>query len=79
MKVFIENVMFIRKHSGISKKGMAKLLGIGVGSLNKIEKGEIPPNLSVEVIFNIHRHFGIHPKDLFGQQLGVKPPFENRR
>ena len=48
---------------------MSELLGIGIKSLNKIEKGEVPPRLSANVIFNIWRYFHIRPKDLLGGKL----------
>lgn len=66
---FVYNVTWLRKHYGISKKKMAALLGIGVGSINKIENGELPPKLSIDIIFNIQSCFGIHPKDQVGQRL----------
>lgn len=67
---FMHNVSYIRKHYGLSKKKMAELLDIGVGSLNKIENGEIPPRLSVEILFNIYDNFGIYPQDMLGRRLG---------
>lgn len=67
---FTYNVSYLRKHYGLSKKKMAELLDIGVGSLNKIEMGELPPRLSVEILFNIYNNFGVHPKDILGRQLG---------
>lgn len=66
---FVYNVAWLRKHYGISKKNMAKLLRIGVGTLTKIENGELPPRLSVKVIFNIHSCFGINPRDQLKQRL----------
>ena len=69
---FMYNVVQLRKYYGISKKRMAELLGISIGSLNKIENGEFPPKLSVEVIFNIHNIFGIHPKIQLEDGLWIK-------
>ena len=67
---FIWNVAWLRRQYGFSKKKMAALLGIGVGSINKIERDELPPALSVEVIFTIYRHFGVCPKDQLERRLG---------
>ncbi len=67
---FIHNVKWLRKHYCLSKKSMAMFLKIGVGSLNKIENGEIPPRLSVEILFNIYNHFGILPQDQLSRRLG---------
>ncbi len=60
-----KNVTFIRKSNNLSKKEMAKLLGIGVKSLSKLEKGELPPRMGANIFFNIQKHFGISPKFLF--------------
>ena len=48
---------------------MARLLHIGVASLNKIENGELPPNLSIEILFQIHKHFHIRPNQLLYERF----------
>lgn len=69
MEIFLRNVTWVRRHYGISKKRMAELLGIGVASLNKIENGQMPERLGVEIVFRIHDLFGIPPKNQFSQKL----------
>lgn len=64
------NILWLRRHYGISKKKMASLLGIGLWSLNKIERGELPQRLSIEVLFTIRNQFGVLPSELFSQKLG---------
>ncbi len=71
-EIFANNVKWIRKTYGISKKKMASLLKIGIGSLNKIENGEMPPRLTIEIFFIIYKFFGIHPKDQLGERLAEK-------
>lgn len=66
----LHNITWLRKHYGISKKHMAKLLGIGIGSLNKIENGKMPPLLSAEIFLRIHDLFNIRPQDLISKRLG---------
>ena len=61
---FIYNIIWLRKKHNLSKSKMAKLLGISVSSLNKLENGILPPRLGTEVIFLIQEQFHIHPKDL---------------
>lgn len=61
-KIFSYNVRFIRMRYNIPKKEMAKKLGIGIKSLDKIEDGEMPQRLSVEIFFRIRNIFGIQPK-----------------
>lgn len=69
-EIFLHNIVWLRKHYRLSKKGMAQILGISVWSLNKLENGEIPPKLKIDIVFSIQDHFGIHPKDLFDHALG---------
>ncbi len=61
----LKNILWLRIHFGISKKKMAELLKIGMVSLNKIENGELPPKATMDIIFNIHKNFGIKPHLLF--------------
>lgn len=63
-KNLVNNIIFLRKKYGISKKVMAEILGVCVETLNKIERGELPPRLNLEIVFNIQKYFGICPKDI---------------
>lgn len=65
MTVFCGNVKRLREGKGLTRKEMAARLGIGVGTLTRLEKGEIPPRLSVSVVCRICREFDIYPKELF--------------
>ncbi len=65
LQTFCETVRRLRQAHGLSQRNMAKQLGIGVGSLRKLERGEIPPRLSVEVLYHIYDTFGVHPADQF--------------
>ena len=64
-KNLLYNITWLRRHHRFSKKDMAKILGIGVNTLNKIEKGELPPHLSVDILFRENAAFGISPRDQF--------------
>ena len=44
---------------------MAKKLEFGVKSLSPIEDGVNSPRLSCDVIFEIHKQFGIRSADMF--------------
>lgn len=69
MEIFLKNVVWLRRHNGISKKRMAELLGISTVSLNKIENGEMPKRLGVEIVFKIYDVFKILPKNQFALEL----------
>ena len=63
--IFGKNIAYLRKTLGLSKTKMARLLGIGVKSLEKLENGIMPPRLNVKILFNIYYLFHIRPKDMF--------------
>lgn len=65
----MSNLVWLRKTAGLTKKQMADVLGIGVGSLNKIEKGIYPPRLKVDVLFAVWYRFGIYPGELLTVML----------
>ena len=67
--IFFHNIVQLRKNRGLSKKQMSNLLGIGLWSLNKLEKGEIPPKMDVNIIFKISKHFHISPAELFSVHI----------
>ncbi|MBE6536923.1 MAG: helix-turn-helix transcriptional regulator [Ruminococcaceae bacterium] len=56
---FCKNISALRARYRISKKEMAKILGIGIGSLNKLEKGIIPTRMSCTVLFRVGKFFDI--------------------
>ena len=62
---FCQNVKKLRERNGLSKKEMAKILGIGISSLTKIEKGIIPPRTRADVVFKVLFHFKIKSHELF--------------
>lgn len=68
--IFCHNIKWMRVHRKLSKKKMAKMLEIGVGTLTKIENGMLPPRLTVEIFFNFQHCFGIHPVDQLSRRLG---------
>lgn len=70
IEIFLYNIIWLRKHYGLSKKEMAKKLGISVWMLNKIERGELPPNLKIDVLFCIRKEFGVFMSDVLSVRLG---------
>ena len=59
------NLNALRRQYGLTKKVMARLLGISLYSLNLLENGKIPSRLGVEILFRAHSCFGISIQDLF--------------
>ena len=65
----IHNLITLRRQYGLTKKGMARLLGISLYSLNTLEAGRIPAQLGIEMLFRAQARFDISLRDLFGQRL----------
>ena len=57
--ILCKNIKILREKNKLSKKEMAKCLGIGVIALSKLESGILPKRLSVKILFLIERDFGI--------------------
>lgn len=68
-EVFSHNLIWLRRKHGYSKRRMAKILGIGIWSLNKLERGEMPPRLGINIFIAVHDHFGIRPSYQLTQWL----------
>ena len=67
---FAYNIVWLRKHYGISKKKMAQLLKVGLWTINKLEKGEFPPGLKIDILFTVQKEFRILPADQLSHKLG---------
>lgn len=61
---FCRNILSLRKLHNLSQKQMAEKLHIGVESLKKIEAGQVPPRLRIDVLFYIQKHFGYTPAQI---------------
>ena len=49
---------------------MAWRLRIGVDTLDRLERGELPSRLGVGIFFRIERVFGVSPERQLSQRLG---------
>ncbi|MBQ6798298.1 MAG: helix-turn-helix transcriptional regulator [Oscillospiraceae bacterium] len=58
-EIILSNFVWLRKKYGLSRKDMAAILRIGIGSWNKIERGIPPPRMSVDVLDRMEETFGI--------------------
>ena len=64
-KIFTDNIIYLRKIHGYSKKQMAEILKISQYHLNLIEKGTIPERLNVRLLVRIQNVFHISLRDQF--------------
>lgn len=63
--IFGQNIRILRKKNKLSQAEMAKCLEIGIKTLSSLERGEIPPRLSCDILFRIYNKFGVYPGDMF--------------
>ena len=70
IRILSHNILYLRKSSNITKKEMARILGIGIKTLNNVEQGILPPRLSVEILFRIYKLFGVSIHLLLSEKLG---------
>ena len=71
LKLFANNVAWLRCHFGISKKRMAELLRTSTRSIDFLERGEVPSKLSVDVLFCIMEEFGLDAYTLLETDLSA--------
>ena len=67
MNVLYQNIKMLREKSGVSKKEVAEITGIGTASLAKIEHGILPPMIRTDAILKLCERFHIKPNKLFQQ------------
>ena len=66
---FSHNVICLRQQHNISKLKMAKIMGVGVNMLNRIERGELPRCLKASAIFNLSEYFQISTDEALHSKL----------
>ena len=59
MEVLSYNISYLRKEYNLTKLNMAKIMGVGIKTLNKVEKGILPAKLTVDFLFRIQKYFNI--------------------
>lgn len=69
IEIFLHNMAWLRRHHGLSLRQMAACLEIGVWSVKKIDRGELPPKLGAGIFQIVWERFGILPSDLIGMYL----------
>lgn len=62
---FCNNVRKLRNMHNLTKSQMSEIMGIGLYSLNLIEKGCLPLRLDIDAVFSLVKYFGIPLKCIF--------------
>jgi len=62
---FGENVRILRKSHNLTQRELARIMGIGVQSLRRIERGDFPPGFCAYHLFRMVEYFQIPSDALF--------------
>ncbi len=65
IQIFLTNIKNLRITNNLTKTQMANKLKISIYKLNQIEKGILPPSITIEIIFMIYKEFQIKSKEQF--------------
>lgn len=68
LKALTQNITNLRQKNKLTKKEMAKLLGISIYSLNKIEEDILPHKITIDILIKINSNFGISPHEIMQNQ-----------
>ena len=66
---FSHNIRFLRQQHNLSQKDMARILGMGVGMLRRIEHGEMPRRCHAGHLLALSEHFGVATHAVLFQRL----------
>jgi len=64
-KNFAHNLFILRKVHRLSRKEMAKIMGVSVYCVKKAEQGVFARSLSAESLVNLSEHFHIRSSSFF--------------
>lgn len=66
--ILCRNVRFLRRQMGLNQKALARLMGIGLCSLRKLEHGQMPPQLGIDAVIRLAFLAKLPPAELFQPQ-----------
>lgn len=67
--ILCENIKRLRKKERLSKKEMARIMGIGIRSVTMLENGMLPVRMEAETLWRLKLHFGISIEYLFSKLI----------
>ncbi len=62
---FFQNIRILRISHKLTQKEMAKICGVSLSTLRKLEHNILPTRVSVRILFNISNYFHLCPEQLF--------------
>lgn len=74
MDVICKNIRYLRHIHKLSQMEMARILGISIGSLRKMERGVLPRCFRAHTVCKICDHFQISADGILRQDLETENP-----
>ena len=72
ISILCENVKRLRKRENLSKKEMARLMGIGVRSITMLENGVLPIRMKANALWYLKWRFGITIEELLSKIIEIE-------
>ena len=63
--VFCRNIACLKMHYGLTNRELASIMHVGIGTVRRLLRGEVPPRVSAAIIMYLSCHFSIPPSRLF--------------
>ena len=63
--IFCHNIRALRRVHKLTQKEMAKICGISISTLRKLEHNILPVKISIRTVFNLSIYFNLLPSQLF--------------
>ena len=68
-RICIENIKYLRETYSISRKGLAKLIGISEYALRSMEEGITPTEFTYEQLIRLSQIFNVSPEQIINHIL----------
>ena len=73
LEIFCENIRKLRRHSRLTQKQMAEIMGISVYGIRQLEKGMLTSRITWCTLRRLHKYFG-YPYHAFFCVIALSEP-----
>lgn len=65
LEILCRNIIFLKNKWKLTQKELSEISGLSLYSIRRIQKGYCPDTLTVDVLFNLSKYYGIKISSLF--------------
>lgn len=66
---FSDNIYYLRKLHNLTQREMARILGVSVGTLSRLEKGDDTVRVYGRIVLRICERFGVTAEELLVSRM----------